>query len=135
MPRSQQVSAMAFATVDAEQLQTCSKEGLVLRLEDDEPVGDQRAVVPVDLGNPCWIWKGVDLTGVTSLRVHAVDLPFNFQFGADPTPGELRKQATREGELEVALDGCEGKRVGTAMLGDAQRGRARRAGRQDHRAP
>lgn len=120
-PRSQQVSAMALATVDAEQLQTCSKDGLVLRLEDDEPIGDQRAVVPVDIGNPCWIWKDVDLAGVTSLRVEAVDLPFNFQFGADPVPGELRKQATSEGELEVALDGCDGKRVGKVTLGSAQR--------------
>lgn len=120
-PRSQQVSAMALATVDAEQLQTCSKDGLVLRLEDDEPIGDQRAVVPVDIGNPCWIWKDVDLSGVTSLRVQAIDLPFNFQFGADPVPGELRKQATREGELEVALDSCDGKRAGKAALGSAQR--------------
>lgn len=120
-PRSQQVSAVALVTVDAEQLQTCSKDGLTLRLEDDEPEGDQRAVVPVDIGNPCWIWKDVDLTGVTSLRVDAVDLPFNFQFGADPAPGALRKQATREGELEVALDSCDGKRAGMAALGDARR--------------
>ena len=76
-----------------------------LRLEDDEPVGDPRAVVPVDIGNPCWIWKDVDLTGVTSLRVDAVDLPFNFQFGADPAPGALRKQATREGDGPL-LDHC-----------------------------
>lgn len=121
LPRSQQITAESLATVDAEQLQTCSKDGLVLRLEDDEPAGDQRAVVPVDIGNPCWIWKDVDLTGVKSLRVEAVDLPFNFQFGADPLPGELRKQATRDGELEVSLDGCDGKRAGRAMLGDARR--------------
>jgi hexosaminidase len=120
-PRSQQINAESLATADAEQLQTCSKDGLVLRLEDDEPAGDERAVVPVDIGNPCWIWKDVDLAGVKSLRVEAVDLPFNFQFGADPLPGELRKQATREGELEVALDGCDGKRAGRALLGDARR--------------
>jgi hexosaminidase len=33
----------------------------------------------------------------------------------------LRKQATRDGELEVSLDGCDGKRAGRAMLGDARR--------------
>jgi len=119
--RTQEITAAALATVDAEQLQTCSKDGLGLRLEDDEPAGDQRAVVPVDIGNPCWIWKDVDLTGVESLRVEAVDLPFNFQFGEDAPPGKLRKQATREGELEVALDGCDGKQAGRALLRDARR--------------
>jgi len=92
-----------------------------LRLEDDEPAGEQRAVVPVDIANPCWVWKDVDLTGVQALRVEAVDLPFNFQFGSDPLPGELRRQDTRAGELEIAIDSCSGTRVGRAMLGEARR--------------
>ena len=118
--RTKRIDAEAMRTVNAEQLQTCSN-GLVLRLEDDEPAGDRRAVLPVDISNPCWIWKDVDLAGIRALRVEAADLPFNFQFGTDPLPGKLRKQATREGELEVSLDGCDGKRAGTARLAAALR--------------
>ena len=118
--RTQEVTAQALRTAHAEQLQTCSK-GLVLRLEDDEPAADQRAVVPVDITDPCVIWKQVDLTGMTALRVDAVDLPFNFQFGTDPLPGQLRKQATRAGEIEVTLDGCEGRSIGTASMDKARR--------------
>jgi len=118
--RTQDITAQTLRTAHAEQLQTCSN-GLVLRLEDDEPAGEQRAVVPVDISNPCWIWKQVDLAGVSALRVDAADLPFNFQFGTDPVPGPLRKQATREGELEVMLDACDGARIGTASLAKAKR--------------
>jgi hexosaminidase len=118
--RVQDVTAQSLRTAHAEQMQTCSK-GLQLRLEDDEPTGDERAVVPVDITDPCVIWKQVDLGGVTALRVDAVDLPFNFQFGTDPVPGQLRKQATRAGEIEVRLDSCDGQRVGTASMTKAKR--------------
>jgi hexosaminidase len=118
--RTQEVTAQSLRTAHAEQMQTCSK-GLQLRLEDDEPAGDERAVVPVDITDPCVIWKQVDLGGVTALRVDAVDLPFNFQFGTDPVPGQLRKQATRAGEIEVMLDSCDGQRVGTASMAKAKR--------------
>jgi hexosaminidase len=121
MPRSRPITAEALRTADAEQLQTCSEDGLVLRLEDDEPAGDQRAVVPVDIGNPCWIWKNVDLTAVRALRADAVDLPFNFQFGTDPVPGKLQPQKTKEGELMLSLDSCEAKPVAVVPLGDATR--------------
>ena len=119
-PRTQKITAQTLRTAYAEQLQTCSN-GLVLRLEDDEPAGDQRAVVPVDIGNPCWIWKQVDLSGVSAIRADAIDLPFNFEFGTDPAPGPLRPQTTSDGELEVLLDGCDGKRVGVASLAKAKR--------------
>ncbi|GAB3352741.1 family 20 glycosylhydrolase [Lysobacter tyrosinilyticus] len=118
--RKQDVTAQVLRTAYAEQLQTCSK-GLVLRLEDDEPTGDQRAVVPVDITDPCVIWTQVDLTGASALRVDAVDLPFNFQFGTDPVPGQLSRQSTRAGEIEVRLDGCQGQSIGTASMGNARR--------------
>jgi len=118
--RTQDITAQTLRTAYAEQLQTCSN-GLVLRLEDDEPAGDQRAVVPVDITDPCVIWKQVDLGEVSALRVDAVDLPFNFQFGTDPVPGQLRKQSTRAGEIEVMLDGCDGQRISTVSMAKAER--------------
>src|SRR5690606_22261275 len=90
-------------------------EGLVLRLEDDEPLEGERAVVPVDIGGPCWVWKQAPLDGIAGLRADVVDLPYNFQFG-----GESATAAPPAAGGPVALqafDGaCEGEPLATAPV-------------------
>ena len=42
--------------------------GYLLSLEDDAPIEGERAVFLVNITDPCWIWRGADLTKVKSIR-------------------------------------------------------------------
>ena len=99
-------------------LEQCS-DGYLLSLEDDAPVDSERAVFMVNISNPCWIWRGADLTNITSLRATVGQIPFNFQIGRDADKIPLPKPATNDGEFEVRLDDCEGPPVQTASLSPA----------------
>jgi len=94
-------------------------DGYLLSLEDDAPVDSERAVFMVNISNPCWIWRGADLTKITSLRATVGQIPFNFQIGRDADKIPLPKPATNDGEFEVRLDNCEGPPLQTASLSPA----------------
>jgi hexosaminidase len=96
-------------------LEQCG-DGYLLSLEDDAPLQGERGVYLVNISNPCWIWRGADLTKYGSLRVSVGQIPFNFQIGKDAQKIPLPKPKTRYGELEVRLDGCEGPAVESASL-------------------
>ena len=113
-PRSQRIDAQALRSRDAEKLATCREEGLVLRLEDDEPLQGERAVVPVDIGGPCWLWKQAPLDGIAVLRADVVDLPYNFQFGGDSAGKPLPPLPAAPPELQVFENACEGRPIATA---------------------
>jgi len=113
-PRELRVDALALRTREAEYLDACRKDSYVLRLEDDEPREGERAVVPVDIGTPCWQWKQAPLDGVTTLRAEVLDLPYNFQFGGDSVGVEL--PPTGPVDLQVRVGGCEGKPVAAARV-------------------
>jgi hexosaminidase len=66
--------------------------------------------------NPCWIFPGGDLTGVSELSVGVTRLPFNFQLGADLAKIPVRPPQTAQGELEVRQDSCAGDLVATVPL-------------------
>jgi hexosaminidase len=66
--------------------------------------------------NPCWIYRGVDLTRGARLRASAGKLPFNFEIGADAQKIRVGDARTAEGELEVRIDGCEGEPVAVQPL-------------------
>jgi hexosaminidase len=84
--------------------------GYLLSLEDDAPLEGERAVFLVNISNPCWIWRAVDLSKPLALRAAVGQIPFNF-----PLP----KPATKDGELEVRLDGCTGAPAATGSLSPA----------------
>jgi hexosaminidase len=90
--------------------------GYVLSLEDDAPVQGERAVFRVNITDPCWIWKGVDLSQVKAIRATVGQIPFNFQIGADATKIPLRKPATKYGEFEIRIDDCNGKLAASGSL-------------------
>ncbi len=100
------------------QLEMCSDK-LVLSLTDDAPVDGDRAVFLVDIMNPCWIFKGADLSQPTTLTAAVGQVPFNFQIGNDVKAIPLPKPQTPEGELEVRLDSCEGEKLATLPLAPA----------------
>jgi hexosaminidase len=90
--------------------------GYVLSLEDDAPVDSTRAVFLVNITDPCWIWRGADLTKVASIKATVGQIPFNFQIGKDAQRIPLYKPATRDGELEIRMDDCKGEPIATASL-------------------
>lgn len=87
-----------------------------LSLEDDAPIGGNRAVFKVDIMDPCWLFKGADLSKANSLVASVGQLPFNFQIGAAVKEIPLHKPATPAGELEVRLDDCKGERIAVLPL-------------------
>jgi hexosaminidase len=105
----------------SQELRLCT-EKVSLNLEDDAPASGPRAVFLTDIMNPCWIWPGADLTGVTRLDAEVGQVPFNFQIGDDIKKIVLRPPATAEGELEVR-DGCAGPVLATLPLAPAARSR------------
>jgi hexosaminidase len=123
--RDYPVSLLAARTRDSHQLELCGN-GINLSLEDDAPKagsGDgPRAVFAVDLMNPCWVWKGADLSTSLTLSARIGQVPFNFQIGADRQKIPLRPPATPAGELEVRIDGCAGQPIAAIPLGAAALG-------------
>jgi N-acetyl-beta-hexosaminidase len=102
----------------SQELQLCS-DNLVLSLEDDAPVAGQRAVFLVDIMNPCWIFRGANLSRAVSLTAAVGQVPFNFQIGEDVHKIPLLKPRTPEGELEVRVDGCQGETIAVLPLAPA----------------
>ena len=86
---------------DTHQLELCSDDiGLLL-----EPAGAS-APLAVDIMNPCWIERGVDLSTGPSVTAAVAALPFNYQIGADTAKIRIGDARTAEGELEIRVDGC-----------------------------
>jgi hexosaminidase len=100
------------------QLKLCSDK-LVLSLEDDGPVDNDRAVFLIDIMEPCWIYPAVDLTSGATLQAAVGQLPFNFQIGDDVKKIELLPPVTPEGELVVFAGGCSGPRIASLPLAPA----------------
>jgi hexosaminidase len=108
-----------FQRRNSHQLKQCGSEKILLSLEDDGPVDGERAVLLIDIMNPCWIYPAVNLTAGATLAAAVGQLPFNFQIGDDVKKIELRPPATPEGELEVFAGGCEGQRIASLPLAPA----------------
>lgn len=100
------------------QLDLCSDK-LVLSLEDDAPLRGPRATFLVDVMEPCWIYRGADLTNVSGIVASVGQVPFNFQIGKDVNAIPLPKPKSDPGELQVHLDTCDGPVVAELPLAPA----------------
>jgi hexosaminidase len=100
------------------QLATCG-EGYLLSLEDDAPIEGRRAVFYVNISNPCWLWKGVDLSKPVAVKATVGQIPFNFQIGKDADGIPLPKPRSAAGELEIRVGGCEGAPAASIPLATA----------------
>jgi hexosaminidase len=92
---------------------------IALSLEDDAPIAGDRAIFKVDIMNPCWLFKGADLSKATALVAAVGQVPFNFQIGEAVKEIALLEPATPAGELEVRLDDCNGERIAVLPLAPA----------------
>jgi hexosaminidase len=119
--REYPISLVAARTRNSHQLGLCG-DGINLSLEDDAPVNGERAVFAVNLMNPCWVWKGADLSSALKLSARIGQVTFNFQIGVDKARIPLRAPVTLQGELEVRVDGCAGAPIAAFPLGAAARG-------------
>lgn len=102
----------------SQDLKPCTGK-VVLSLEDDAPLKGKRAVFLVDILDPCWILPNADLSHAPKLEAAVGQVPFNFQIGKDRDNIHLATPQTPQGELEVHLDSCEGKRLAFGSLAPA----------------
>jgi hexosaminidase len=103
--------AQAARRRDSHDLESCS-DGIGLLLEpagSGEAAGARAANTPLalDIMNPCWMDRGVDLSGGPSIIAAVAPLPFNYEIGADAAKIRVGDARTAEGELEVHVDGCD----------------------------
>jgi hexosaminidase len=100
---------------NSRELELCS-DGVSLLLEPDAFGSGPRPLFAIDIMNPCWIYKGADLSHGARLAAAVGQLPFNFEIGADAQKIRVGDARTAEGELEVRVDGCDGAPVVTEPL-------------------
>ena len=99
----------------SQELELCSRN-IALNLEDDWPPKGPRAIFLTDIMNPCWIWRGADLSNLGSIQAGVGQVPFNFEVGDDRNKIVLRPPATPYGELEVHQDACDGPNIAVLSL-------------------
>jgi hexosaminidase len=87
------------------QLELCGN-GVPLLLEPSAGAGPD-APFAVDIMNPCWIYRGADLSRGARITAAVVALPFNYELGADTVKIPVGDARSAEGEFEVHIDGCE----------------------------
>src|ERR1044072_9013138 len=85
-----------------------SIDGVSLLLEPNAFGTGPRPLFALDIMNPCWIYKGADLSRGGRLTAAVGQLPFNFEIGADAQKIRVGDARTADGELEVRVDGCDG---------------------------
>ena len=103
----------------AVQLKLCT-QAIALDLEDDAPAKGARAIFPVDIQNPCWIFEQAELDGVDRITAGVGSVPFNFQIGDAAAKIRFPPPATPEGELLVMLDRCDGDVIARLPLASAK---------------
>ncbi|MGN6788324.1 MAG: family 20 glycosylhydrolase [Rhodanobacteraceae bacterium] len=118
-PRTQVVDAAALLTRNSDQLDTCGKSLIVLRLEDDRPLDGPRPVYRLDIANMCWQWKDAPLDGVKRIALAVGNLPWNFALWKDDSSVVTRPKRTSAGELQVHRDSCDGPLLATLPLAKA----------------
>ncbi|HWA00197.1 MAG TPA: family 20 glycosylhydrolase [Caulobacterales bacterium] len=117
-PQDWRFDAAAAGTRSSQLLKQCADK-LGLNLEDDAPRGAgarDRAVFMIDVMEPCWIYEGASLDGVTQITASVGQTPFNFQIGDDVHGITFRPPSSALGELEARLDSCDGRRIAVLPL-------------------
>jgi hexosaminidase len=102
------------------QLELCSN-GLSLLLEPSTGA-DPDPPFAVDIMNPCWIYRGADLTLGPRFTAAVAPLPFNYELGADAAKIRVGDARTPVGELEIHIDGCETPPITLPLAPAAMRG-------------
>jgi hexosaminidase len=108
---SARVDAHAGTRRNSHELELCSQGvGLLLEPSGDRGVGAASladAPLAVDIMNPCWIYRDIELGHGARILAAVAALPFNFELGADAGKIRIGDNRTPQGELEVHVDGCD----------------------------
>jgi hexosaminidase len=122
---SEHLDAHSAARRSSSELELCSNRvGLLLEPVAREGEFSSDAPIAVDIMNPCWIYRGVDLQQGPGIVAAVAALPFNYELGADAASIQVGDARSPDGELEVRLDRCDGTLLGLLPLAPA----ANRAG-------
>jgi hexosaminidase len=108
----------SLAHRSSRELELCS-DGIGLILEPQPSAAPPGTSVALDIMNPCWIYRDVDLTHGAQLTAAVVPLPFNFEIGADARKISVGDARTPIGELEVRADSCSAAPIATLPLTSA----------------
>jgi hexosaminidase len=76
-----------------------------MRLAGKQPAHGSRPVYKVSVGDMCWLWRGVTLTGVGHVTLTVERLAW--RFGDDARDAVVRATAT-EAQFEIHADACTG---------------------------
>jgi hexosaminidase len=101
--RVERLDAQTALRRDSHHLELCSNDIGLLLLAGAAANGP----LAVDIMNPCWIERGVDLSAAPRIIAAVAALPFNYQIGADVAKIRIGGASTAEGELEIHVDGCD----------------------------
>jgi hexosaminidase len=105
------LDARAGLRRDSHDLEPCSDAiGLLLLPGGGKPPGEPSApetTLAIDIMNPCWIDRAVDLSDGARIVAAVASLPFNYEIGADAARIRVGGTRTPEGELEIHADGCD----------------------------
>ncbi|MDB6086205.1 MAG: beta-hexosaminidase [Gammaproteobacteria bacterium] len=112
--------AHGMARRDSHELELCS-DGIGLLLEPEPDSASRAPPLAVDIMNPCWIYRGVDLDRPRPITAAVAPLPFNYELGADAEKIRVGDARTAGGELEIHVDGCETPPVAILPLARAER--------------
>jgi hexosaminidase len=103
---SRHLDTHAGARRTSHDLDLCSN-GVGLLLEPRGAASEGITPLAVDIMNPCWIYRDVDLEHGPKIRAAVSALPFNYELGSDAASIRIGDNKTLAGELEVHIDGCD----------------------------
>ena len=112
------ISAQSLFRREDRELELCG-DGIVLALEDDGPIGGERASFLVDIMNPCYRMRDVAIAPGASIAASVGQLPFNFEIGEAIDGIRHKPPATAHGELNVHLGDCDGPLAASLPLAAA----------------
>jgi hexosaminidase len=103
---SSRLDAHTGARRTSHELELCS-DGVGLLLEPGGEGSSDHPPLALDIMNPCWIYRDVDLGKGPQVLAAVAALPFNYELGLDTAKIRVGDNRTPEGELEVHVDGCD----------------------------
>ncbi len=109
-PARERLNAASLLRRNSYTLEQCAKDILLAQR------GKSGAVMMVNVMNPCWLYRGLDMTAIRGFDIAITTLPFNFQIGADIQKIPLDPKASRFGQLEIHDGDCKGERLAVVSL-------------------
>jgi hexosaminidase len=100
---------------DSHELALCSQK-IGLLLEPFRGQASNSQPLAIDIMNPCWVYRSVDLTQPISVAASVAPLSFNYEIGKDAAAIKVGDSRSAQGELEIHLDDCNSAIIATLPL-------------------